>query len=87
MRDEVAAAGLEILEKKQFTTRGLPYCEDHRLNQLTAFHTGVPRVCLKAKGRSDEEIEKVYADCLEELDNGVILDYYMSRVVARKPVN
>ncbi|OJJ07549.1 hypothetical protein ASPVEDRAFT_142718 [Aspergillus versicolor CBS 583.65] len=87
VRDQVAAAGLEIVEKKQFTTRGLPLSEDHRLTLLFAFHTGVPRVCLKAKGKSDEEIEKIYAECLEELESGVILDYYMSRVVARKPVN
>lgn len=87
MRDQIAAAGLEIVEKKQFTTRGLPRSEDHRLTLLFAFHTGVPKVCLKAKGKSDEEIEKIYAECLEELESGVILDYYMSRVVARKPVN
>jgi hypothetical protein len=86
VRDALASTGLEIVERRQFSTKGLPVSEDHRLTLLHAFHTGVPRLCWKAKGKSDEEIELIMADCLEEWKRGVLLDYYFSRVVARRPI-
>lgn len=88
VHDEIASpdTGMEIVEKKQFTTKGLPYTEDHRLTLLYAFYTGVPRLCWKAKGKSDEEAEKIESDCLEEWEEGVLLDYYLTRITARKPL-
>ncbi|KAL4972946.1 S-adenosyl-L-methionine-dependent methyltransferase [Aspergillus desertorum] len=86
VRDALASSGLEIVERKQFSTKGLAVSEDHRLTLLHAFHTGVPKLCWKAKGKSDEEIEQIMAGCLEEWERGFVLDYYFSRVVARRPV-
>ncbi|KAL4998943.1 S-adenosyl-L-methionine-dependent methyltransferase [Aspergillus recurvatus] len=84
--DALASSGLDIVERRQFSTRGLPVSEDHRLTLLHAFRTGVPKLCWKAKGKCDEEIEQIMAGCLEEWERGVLLDYYFSRVVARRPV-
>ncbi|KAL4751074.1 hypothetical protein BDW72DRAFT_174651 [Aspergillus terricola var. indicus] len=86
VRDALASTGLEIVERRQFSTKGLPVSEDHRLTLLYAFHTGVPKLCWKAKGKSDEEIELIMAGCLEEWKRGVLLDYYFSRVVAKRPI-
>ncbi|KAL5342145.1 S-adenosyl-L-methionine-dependent methyltransferase [Aspergillus crustosus] len=86
IRDELAAQGLEGVERQQFTTKGLPFCEDHRLTLLYAFDTGVPRLCLKTKGHADEEVDKIIAECLEEWEKGLLVDYYLSRVLARKPL-
>ncbi|KAL4905529.1 hypothetical protein BDW74DRAFT_152776 [Aspergillus multicolor] len=85
VRDALAAAGLDVIERKQFSTKGLPVSEDHRLTLLQAFHTGVPRLCWKAKGKSDEEIDEIMADCFDEWERGIILDYVFSWVVARRP--
>ncbi|KAL4924846.1 uncharacterized protein BDV17DRAFT_295080 [Aspergillus undulatus] len=84
--DTLRECGLEIVEKKQFTTRGLPFNEDHKLTLLYAFYTGIPKHCLKIKGKSEEEIEEVVRRCLEEWEGGLLLDYYLSRVTARKPL-
>ncbi|KAL2823825.1 S-adenosyl-L-methionine-dependent methyltransferase [Aspergillus cavernicola] len=84
VHDAVKAAGLDMIEQRQFTTGGLPFCEDHRMTLLYAFDTGIPRRCLKAQGGSDEEVEGIVGECLEEWESGVLLDYYLSRVVARK---
>ncbi|KAL4784999.1 hypothetical protein BJX76DRAFT_325751 [Aspergillus varians] len=86
VQDELAATGLEVVEKKRFGTEGLPLSEDHRLTLIHSFWTGVPKHCLKVNGKSEEEAEAIVASCLEELERGVLLDYYMSRVVARRPV-
>ncbi|KAL4990730.1 S-adenosyl-L-methionine-dependent methyltransferase [Aspergillus falconensis] len=86
VRDALASSGLEIVERKQFSTKGLPVSEDHRLTLLHAFYTGVPKLCWKAKGKSDEEVEQIMTGCFEEWERGVLLDYYFSRVVARRPV-
>ncbi|KAL4804705.1 hypothetical protein BDV18DRAFT_161797 [Aspergillus unguis] len=80
-------SGLDLVEAKQFTTKGLPFTEDHRLTLLHAFYTGVPRLCWKAKGKSDEEAAKVEDDCFQEWESGVLLDYYLTRITARKPVD
>jgi hypothetical protein len=84
VRDELSAQGMEVVEKKQFTTKGLPFCEDHRLTMLYAFDTGVPRLCLRKKGLGEEEVERVIQECLEEWESGVLADYFLSRVLARK---
>ncbi|KAL4946570.1 hypothetical protein BDV06DRAFT_208671 [Aspergillus oleicola] len=83
----LSSCGLDIVERKQFTTKGLPFSEDHKLTLLYAFYTGVPKVCLKMKGKSDVEIESIVKRCLEEWEGGLLIDYYLSRVVARKPLD
>ncbi|KAL4885718.1 S-adenosyl-L-methionine-dependent methyltransferase [Aspergillus karnatakaensis] len=87
IRDELKTQGMEVVEKKQFSTRGLPFCEDHKLTLLYAFDTGVPRMCLRTKGLGDEEVEKAIGECLEEWEKGVLLDYFLSRILARKPLD
>ncbi|KAL4864417.1 hypothetical protein BDV12DRAFT_176182 [Aspergillus spectabilis] len=87
VRDELAAQGLEIVEKKQFTTKGLPFSEDHRLTLLYAFDTGVPRLCLRKKGLGEDEVERVIKECLEEWERGILVDYFLSRVLARRKVD
>ncbi|KAL3448136.1 S-adenosyl-L-methionine-dependent methyltransferase [Aspergillus insuetus] len=86
VHNTIASLGLEIIDKKQHSTKGLPFCEDHRLTLLYAFYTGVPRMCWKSKGKSDEEIEKIIERCLEEWEQGVLVDYFLTQVIARKPV-
>ncbi|KAL2857273.1 hypothetical protein BJY01DRAFT_202530 [Aspergillus pseudoustus] len=86
VHNTVSSLGLEIIEKKQYSTKGLPFCEDHRLNLLYAYYTGVPRMCWKSKGKTDEEVEQIIDRCLEEWEQGVLLDYFLTQIVARKPV-
>ncbi|KAL2859918.1 class I SAM-dependent methyltransferase [Aspergillus lucknowensis] len=85
--NELRMQGLDVIEKKMFTTQGLPFCEDHRLTLLYAFYTGVPRMCWKAKGKSDEEVEAIIEECLEEWEQGVLTNYYLSRILSRKPTD
>ncbi|KAL3458278.1 hypothetical protein BJX64DRAFT_266910 [Aspergillus heterothallicus] len=86
VHDVVSSLGLELIDKKQYSTSGLPFCEDHRLTQLFAYYTGVPRMCWKSKGKADEEIEQIIDKCLEELEQGILVDYFMTQIVARKPI-
>ncbi|KAL4912875.1 hypothetical protein BDW62DRAFT_10309 [Aspergillus aurantiobrunneus] len=87
VHNEIAASELDVVEKKQFSTKGLPFNENHRLTLLYAFYTGVPRHCLKANGKSDEEVERIVAVCLEEWERGILVDYFLTRIVARKPIS
>ncbi|KAL3469944.1 hypothetical protein BJX99DRAFT_267812 [Aspergillus californicus] len=86
VHDSAVRSGLEIVENKQFTTQGLPFCEEHRLTLLYAFDTGVPRQCLRGKGMGESEVEAVIGECLGEWEDGVLVDYYLSRVVGRRGV-
>ncbi|KAL4963971.1 class I SAM-dependent methyltransferase [Aspergillus stella-maris] len=87
LTETLSSCGLEITERKQFSTKGLPFSEDHKLTLLYAFYTGVPKVCLKIRGKTDEEIETIVKRCLEEWEGGLLIDYYLSRVTARKPLD
>ncbi|KAL2816495.1 S-adenosyl-L-methionine-dependent methyltransferase [Aspergillus granulosus] len=86
LQNTISSLGLEIIEKKQHSTKGLPICEDHRLNLFYAYMTGVPKICWKWKGKSDEEADHIIDRCLDEWEQGVLLDYFLTQIVARKPI-
>ncbi|KAI9367299.1 hypothetical protein BJX61DRAFT_317454 [Aspergillus egyptiacus] len=84
VRSVAEKAGMEVIEQKQFSTGDRPFCEDHRLTLLYAFDTGVPRLCLRGQGRSEEDVEEVIRECLKEWEGGLLADYFLTRLVLRK---